>query len=139
MEEMNIPPSIFSHFLLRMVSARKKCPYTTQQNGLAERKLRYVSETGLTLLAHSHLSNQYWADAFLIVVHIINRFLLPYLSLTLSTSSCKTKSLTINQFVYLVVNAIHSFGHTTHINSSIDPNLGYFLVTTMQATNAWIQ
>jgi transposase InsO family protein len=35
----------------------KSCPYKSQQNGLAERKLRHLLETGLTLLAHSHLSN----------------------------------------------------------------------------------
>jgi transposase InsO family protein len=38
---------------------RKSCPYTSQQNGLAEKKLRHILETGLTLLAHSHLSNSY--------------------------------------------------------------------------------
>jgi transposase InsO family protein len=44
---------------------RKSCPHTSQQNGLAERKLRHILETGLTLLAHSGLSNKYWVDAFL--------------------------------------------------------------------------
>jgi hypothetical protein len=48
---------------------RKSCPYTSQQNGLAERKLKHILETGLTLLAHSHLSNKYWVDAFLIDVY----------------------------------------------------------------------
>ena len=38
---------------------RKTCPYTSQQNGLVERKLRHILETSLTLLAHSHLSNKY--------------------------------------------------------------------------------
>lgn len=31
---------------------RKSCPHTSQQNGLAERKLQQILETGLTLLAH---------------------------------------------------------------------------------------
>jgi hypothetical protein len=58
---------------------RKSCPHTSQQNGLAERKLRHILETGLTLLAHSHLSNRYWVDAFLTAVHIINRLPTPTL------------------------------------------------------------
>jgi len=58
---------------------RKSCPYTSQQNGLAERKLRHILETGLTLLAHSHLSNRFWVDAFLTAVHIINRLPTPTL------------------------------------------------------------
>jgi hypothetical protein len=52
---------------------RKTCPHTSQQNGVAERKLRHVLETGLTLLAHSGLSKQFWVDAFLTSIYIINR------------------------------------------------------------------
>jgi hypothetical protein len=59
---------------------RKSCPYTSQQNGLAERKLRHILETGLTLLAHSHLSNKYWVDAFLTAVYVINRLPTPSLN-----------------------------------------------------------
>ena len=59
---------------------RKSCPHTFQQNGLAERKLRHILEMGLTLLAHSGLSNTYWIDAFLTTVYIINRLPTPVLS-----------------------------------------------------------
>jgi hypothetical protein len=58
---------------------RKTCPHTSQQNGLAERKLRHILETGLTLLAHCGLSNKYWVDAFLTSVYIINRLPTPVL------------------------------------------------------------
>jgi hypothetical protein len=58
---------------------RKSCPYTSPQNGLAERKLRHILETGLTLLAHSHLSNKYWVDSFLTAVYVINRLPTPVL------------------------------------------------------------
>jgi hypothetical protein len=51
---------------------RKSCPYTSQQNGLAERKLRHLLETGLTLLAYSSLSNKFMVDAFLTSTFIIN-------------------------------------------------------------------
>jgi transposase InsO family protein len=57
----------------------KSCPHTSQQNGLAKRKLRHILETGLTLLAHSGLSNRYWVDAFLTSVFIINRLPTPVL------------------------------------------------------------
>jgi hypothetical protein len=58
---------------------RKSCPYTSQQNGLAERKLRHILETRLTLLVHSHLSNRYWVDAFLTAIYVINRLPTPVL------------------------------------------------------------
>jgi transposase InsO family protein len=58
---------------------RKTYPHTSQHNGLVERKLRLVLKTGLTLLAHSHLSNRYWVDAFLTAVCIINRLPTPTL------------------------------------------------------------
>jgi hypothetical protein len=58
---------------------RKSCPHTSQQNGLAERKLRHILETGLTLLAHCGLSNRYWVDAFLTSIYIINRLPTPVL------------------------------------------------------------
>jgi hypothetical protein len=58
---------------------RKSCPHTSQQNGLAERKLRHILETGLTLLAQSGLSKHHWVDAFLTSVFIINRLPTPVL------------------------------------------------------------
>jgi hypothetical protein len=70
----------FQSFLTKHgIIHRKSCPYTSQQNGLAERKLRHILETGLTLLAHCHLSNRYWVDAFITAVHIINRLPTPTL------------------------------------------------------------
>lgn len=48
-------------------------PYTAAQNGFAERKHRHIVETGLALLAHSHLPLPYWTDAFTPVVYLINR------------------------------------------------------------------
>jgi len=55
------------------IQHRKSFPHTSQQNGLAKRKLHHILETGLTLLARSDLSNRYWVDAFLTSVFIINR------------------------------------------------------------------
>jgi hypothetical protein len=70
----------FQSFLTKNdIVHRKSCPYTSQQNGLAERNLRHILETDLTLLAHSHLSNVYWVDAFLTTTHLINRLPTPIL------------------------------------------------------------
>eukprot|EP00268_Persea_americana_P013925 TRINITY_DN16169_c0_g1_i2.p1 TRINITY_DN16169_c0_g1~~TRINITY_DN16169_c0_g1_i2.p1 ORF type:complete len:660 (-),score=55.01 TRINITY_DN16169_c0_g1_i2:23-2002(-) len=52
------------------------CPYTPEQNGVAERKHRHIIETSLTLLAHSHVPTKYWLDAFNTAVFLINRMVL---------------------------------------------------------------
>ena len=43
---------------------RLSCPYTHEQNGLAERKHRSITETGLTLLSNASLPFTLWVDAF---------------------------------------------------------------------------
>jgi histone deacetylase 1/2 len=64
----------FKSFLTKHgIHHRLACPYTSQKNGLAERKHRHIQETGLTLLAKAHLPNKYWTDAFLTAVFLINR------------------------------------------------------------------
>jgi hypothetical protein len=62
-----------SFFANNGIVHHKSYPYISQQNGLAERKLRNTLEIGLTLLAHSHISIHYWVDAFLTAVHLINQ------------------------------------------------------------------
>lgn len=52
---------------------RVSCPYTPQQNGLAERKHRYIIDIGLTLLAQAKLPRSFWHEAFHTVVHLINK------------------------------------------------------------------
>ncbi|RVW48987.1 Retrovirus-related Pol polyprotein from transposon TNT 1-94 [Vitis vinifera] len=48
------------------------CPHTPQQNGIAERKIRHLVETGLTLMAQSFLPSKYWTYAFQTAVYLIN-------------------------------------------------------------------
>jgi hypothetical protein len=62
---------------------QKSCPHTSQQNGIAERKHRHIVETGLTLLAQSHLPSRYWVEAFQTGVYLINR--LPSSTIKFST------------------------------------------------------
>jgi transposase InsO family protein len=49
------------------------CPYTSEQNGISERKHRHITETGLSLLAQFGLSPSYWVDTFLTATYLINR------------------------------------------------------------------
>jgi hypothetical protein len=58
---------------------RHSCPHSSPQNGLVERKHRHIREMGLSLLAHSHLPPQFWVDAFLMTVFLINRLPTPVL------------------------------------------------------------
>ena len=40
------------------------CPHTPSQNGVAERKHRHISESGLAMLFHSGLPLHLWPEAF---------------------------------------------------------------------------
>ncbi|KAF5467872.1 hypothetical protein F2P56_012083 [Juglans regia] len=52
---------------------RLTCPHTSEQNGISGRKHRHLTETGLTLLAQSHLPSEHWVDAFLTATYLVNR------------------------------------------------------------------
>lgn len=55
------------------------CPATPQQNGIAERKHRHLTELGLAMLFHSKTPLKYWVEAFYSANFISN--LLPSASL----------------------------------------------------------
>ena len=64
----------FQNFLAKHgIFHRLTCPYTSPQNGIAERKHRHIQEMGLTLLAQACLPNCYWVDAFFTSIYMINR------------------------------------------------------------------
>jgi hypothetical protein len=66
--------STFSKFLAdHGIFHRITCPHTSQQNGIAEMKHRHIIETGLSLLAQSHLPPKFWVNAFHTTVYLINR------------------------------------------------------------------
>ena len=54
-------------------------PYTPGQNGCTKGKHCHLTETGLSLLFHSHTSHRFWVDAFSTVAYIINRLPVPLL------------------------------------------------------------
>ncbi|CAL8170379.1 unnamed protein product [Prunus armeniaca] len=64
----------FQHYLLaRGIIHHKSCPYTPEQNGLAERKHRHILETAITLLQTAHLPPKFWFHACATSVYLINR------------------------------------------------------------------
>ncbi|CAA7040242.1 unnamed protein product [Microthlaspi erraticum] len=48
------------------------CPYTPEQNGVAERKHRHIVELGLSMLFHSQVPLHHWVEAFAAAVFVSN-------------------------------------------------------------------
>lgn len=48
------------------------CPYTTPQNGKAERMLRTINNVVRTMLLHASMPPSYWADALATATHVLN-------------------------------------------------------------------
>lgn len=64
----------FKQFLIfHGITHRISCPHTPQQNGLAERKHRYILEIGLAMLAQSYLPFSFWVDSFNTTIYLVNR------------------------------------------------------------------
>ncbi|GMJ03321.1 hypothetical protein HRI_004001300 [Hibiscus trionum] len=55
------------------IQRRITYPYTSQQNGVVERKHRHITEMALTLLAQASMPLKFWSYAVLTAVYIINR------------------------------------------------------------------
>ena len=49
------------------------CPYTSQQNGHAERKLCHIFDIVGTLLISASVPERFWGEEALIAVYTINR------------------------------------------------------------------
>jgi transposase InsO family protein len=64
----------FQNYLkLHGITHQRSCPYTPQQNGLAERKHRHIIETTRTLLIANQVPKDFWAEAALTATYLINR------------------------------------------------------------------
>lgn len=57
----------------RGIEFRPSCPYTQQQNGVAEQSNRHVVELARSMLTVSGLSSSFWAHACDTAVYVINR------------------------------------------------------------------
>lgn len=62
-----------SFFSAQGTSFRLSCPYTSQQNGKAERILRTINDCIRTLLLHSAAPLSFWAEALNTATFLINR------------------------------------------------------------------
>jgi histone deacetylase 1/2 len=52
---------------------RLSCPYTSQQNGKAERVLRTINDCVRTMMIHSAAPLAFWAEALATATYLINR------------------------------------------------------------------
>jgi hypothetical protein len=49
------------------------CRYTSQQNGVVERKNRHITEVAHALMADKGMPHHYWAEAVVTAIYIMNR------------------------------------------------------------------
>jgi len=64
--------ALTKYFVSHGIHHRRSCPHTRKQNGTAERKIRHIVDTGLTLLAHGRIPLPYWNFAFSTAIFTIN-------------------------------------------------------------------
>ncbi|KAM1762795.1 hypothetical protein ACFX12_005393 [Malus domestica] len=69
-----------SFLLQKGILHQKSCPYTPEQNGMAERKHRHVIETAVTLLQTAQMPPKFWSFACQTAIYLINRMPTPILS-----------------------------------------------------------
>ena len=62
-----------SHCEKHGIVLRLSCPYTSSQNGKAERIIRTLNDCVRSLLLHAGLPPSYWVEALLTATHLINR------------------------------------------------------------------
>ncbi|KAJ9543513.1 LOW QUALITY PROTEIN: hypothetical protein OSB04_023220 [Centaurea solstitialis] len=72
--------NLLSLFQNHGIRIRFSCPYTSQQNGKAERAIRTINNVMRTLLFQASLPPNFWAEALNMTVHILN--LLPTTTLS---------------------------------------------------------
>ncbi|KAM1683995.1 hypothetical protein FF2_034893 [Malus domestica] len=100
------------------------CPYTTQQNGVAERKNQHLLEMVRASLIAAHLPLHYWGEALTSAAYLVNRlpsrtvnFLTPFQALTSQTSSPPTPNL--SPWVLGCVVFVHL--HPPQWNNKLEP------------------
>jgi transposase InsO family protein len=55
------------------IALRLSCPYTSPQNGKAERMIRTINNIVRTLLIHAHMPSHFWAEALAASTYLFNR------------------------------------------------------------------
>src|SRR5690606_24744027 len=62
-----------SHLAKHGIVHQTSCPYTPQQNGVAERKNRHLMEVARSMMFHSNVPKRFWSDAVQTACYLINR------------------------------------------------------------------
>jgi transposase InsO family protein len=62
------------------ISHHTSPPHTPEHNGISECKHRHIVETGLSLLTHASLPQNFWSFAFSTAIYLINRMTSPSLN-----------------------------------------------------------
>ena len=62
-----------AHLAKQGVIHQTSCPYTPQQNGVAERKNRHLMEVTRSMMFHTSVPKSFWGDAVLTACYLINR------------------------------------------------------------------
>ena len=65
--------SLKSFFESKGISHQKACPYTSEQNDIAERQHHNIVEIAMSLIFHSFVSLDFWPYAFPTTIFLINR------------------------------------------------------------------
>ncbi|WZZ65969.1 hypothetical protein YC2023_077339 [Brassica napus] len=55
------------------ITHQTSCPYTPQQNGVAERKNRHLMEVARSMMFHTNVPKKFWSDAVMSATYLINR------------------------------------------------------------------
>ncbi|KAL0641846.1 hypothetical protein Bca4012_102697 [Brassica carinata] len=62
-----------SHLAKHGIVHQTSCPYTPQQNGVAERKNRHLMEVARSMMFHTNVPKRFWGDAVQTACYLINR------------------------------------------------------------------
>ncbi|WZY94100.1 hypothetical protein YC2023_066429 [Brassica napus] len=62
-----------SHLAKHGIVQQTSCPYTPQQNGVAERKNRHLMEVARSIMFHMNVPKRFWSDAVQTACYLINR------------------------------------------------------------------
>jgi hypothetical protein len=54
------------------IQKKYSCSYSTQHNGVDERKNKHIAEITRAMLNEKNLSNYFWVEAITIIVYIMN-------------------------------------------------------------------
>ena len=61
------------YFADQGINHQHSCPHQPQENGVAKRKHRHITETTRALWLHAHLPKVFWAECVNTMIYLINR------------------------------------------------------------------